>query len=186
MTESRPIEIRVNGIAVGAVRLRHYPEAPEQFDVLITDPQIGTFALHRGFDLELRIEGSDWHPTTLSELKAVLAQDREVLRAAEVQGTSKTVKRRVPNRATHLPTIGTEGEHVMSAETALFRAGIAFLQLPFQKDRFASSVFMVASVIDARACLCRAGFQPKWDSETVLFDSRSGEPIQLIEGKCKQ
>jgi hypothetical protein len=73
----------------------------------------------------------------------------------------------------------------MDAEIALFRAGIAFLQLPWQRDRFASSVLLVSSVPKARACLLRAGFKPKVESETVLFDSRNGQPIQLIQGKYK-
>jgi len=76
-----------------------------------------------------------------------------------------------------------EGEHIMNAEIALFRAGIPFLQLPFQQNKFASNLFMVLNVSKARACLQRAGFQPKVDSETVLFDSRNGQPIQLIQGR---
>ena len=76
-----------------------------------------------------------------------------------------------------------EGEHIMNAEIALFRAGIAFLQLPFQQNKFASNLFMVLNVSKAKACLLRAGFQPKVDSETVLFDSRNGQAVQLLQGK---
>ena len=64
----------------------------------------------------------------------------------------------------------------MNAEIALFRAGIPFLQLPFQQNKFASNLFMVLNVSKARACLQRAGFQTKFDSETVLFDSCNGQP----------
>jgi hypothetical protein len=73
----------------------------------------------------------------------------------------------------------------MNAEIALFRAGIAFLQLPWQRDRFASSVLMVSSVPRAKACLQRAGFQAKVDSETVLFDGCNGQAVQLIQGKYR-
>jgi len=73
----------------------------------------------------------------------------------------------------------------MNAEIALFNAGIPFLQLPFQQNKFASNLFMVMSVPKAKACLQRAGFQAKFDSETVLFDGRNGQPVQLIQGKYR-
>jgi len=44
-----------------------------------------------------------------------------------------------------------EGEHIMNAEIALFNAGIPFLQLPFQQNKFASNLFMVMSVPKAKA-----------------------------------
>jgi hypothetical protein len=82
-----------------------------------------------------------------------------------------------------LKKILAEGEHLMNAEIALFRAGIPFLQLPFQQNKFASNLFMVLNVSKARACLQRAGFQAKFDSETVLFDGCNGQAVQLIQGK---
>jgi len=73
----------------------------------------------------------------------------------------------------------------MNTEIALFNAGIPFLQLPFQQNKFASNLFMVLSVSTAKACLQRAGFQPKFDSETVLFDGGNGQAVQLIQGKYR-
>ena len=114
---------------------------------------------------------------TLDELKKILADKGELADAAEEPQASETAERESFNR------LVAEGEHIMNAEIALFRAGIPFLQLPFQQNKFGSNLFMVMSVPKARACLQRAGFQPKADSETVLFDSRNGQPIQLIQGR---
>jgi hypothetical protein len=61
-----------------------------------------------------------------------------------------------------------------------------FLQLPFQQNKFASNLFMVMSVSKVKACLQRAGFQPKFDSETVLFDGCNGQAVQLLQGKYRR
>ena len=78
-----------------------------------------------------------------------------------------------------------EGAYIIRAEVALFRAGIPHLLLPFQKNKFASHLFMVANFAKAKACLRRAGFQVNFQSEMILFDGRTGERIQLIQGRCR-
>ena len=112
-------------------------------------------------------------------MKKILAEDGEPAEAAEEPQGSETAERESFNRRV------AEGEHLMNAEIALFRAGIAFLQLPFQQNKFASNLFMVPNLSKARACLQRAGFQPKFDSETVLFDGCNGQAVQLIQGKLQ-
>jgi hypothetical protein len=52
-----------------------------------------------------------------------------------------------------------DGEHLLRAESALYRGRIPHLLLPFQRDRFASNAFMVPSVAEATHCLCQAGFR---------------------------
>jgi hypothetical protein len=163
--------LRVNKIAFESVRVRH-DHRSRDFDIVIDDPHIGRFALTATVpSLELRDEDSDWRQVTLGELKTILAE------AAEQPQVSETAERESFNR------LVAEGEHIMNAEIALFNAGIPFLQLPFQQNKFASNLFMVLNLSKAKACLQRAGFQPKVDSETVLFDSRNGQPIQLIQGR---
>ena len=175
----RQVHVRVNGITFESVRVRHDPRAND-FDIVIDDPHIGRFALTAAVpDLELRDEDSDWRQVTLDELKKILADDGELADAAEEPQASETAERESFNR------LVAEGEHIMNAEIALFRAGIPFLQLPFQQNKFASNLFMVMSVPKARACLQRAGFQPKFDSETVLFDGCNGQAVQLIQGKYR-
>jgi hypothetical protein len=171
----RQVNVKVNGITFESVRLRRSSDLAD-FDVLIDDPQIGRFALTAAVPaLELRGEDSDWRQVTLDELKKILADGGELADAAEEPQVS--AERESFNR------LVAEGEHIMNAEIALYRAGIPFLQLPFQQNKFASNLFMVLNLSKAKACLQRAGFQPKVDSETVLFDSRNGQPIQLIQGR---
>ena len=167
----RQVHLRVNKIAFESVRVRH-DHRSRDFDIVIDDPHIGRFALTASVpSLELRDEDSDWRQVTLDELKKILAE------AAEEPQASETAERESFNR------LVAEGEHIMNTEIALFNAGIPFLQLPFQQNKFASNLFMVLNLSKAKACLQRAGFQPKVNSETVLFDSRNGQPIQLIQGR---
>ena len=173
----RQVNVKVNGITFESVRLRRSSDLAD-FDVLIDDPQIGRFALTAAVPaLELRGEDSDWRQVTLDELKKILADDGELAEAAEEPQASETAERESFNR------LVAEGEHIMNAEIALYRAGIPFLQLPFQQNKFASNLFMVLDLSKAKACLQRAGFQPKFDSETVLFDSRNGQAVQLLQGR---
>jgi len=174
----RQVDLKVNGITFESVRLRRGCGS-DDFDILIDDPNVGRFALTAAVpSLELRDEDSDWRQVTLHELKKILAGD-ELTEVAEEPQASEAAERESFNRRV------AEGEHIMNAEIALFRAGIPFLQLPFQQNKFVSNLFMVLNLSKAKACLQRAGFQPKVESETVLFDSRNGQPIQLIQGKYK-
>jgi hypothetical protein len=173
----RQVNVKVSGITFESVRVRRDLRSGD-FDIVIHDPNLGSFALTPAIPhLELRDEDSDWRQVTLDDLKKILSDDGELADAAEKPQASEIAERESFNR------LVAEGEHIMNAEIALFNAGIPFLQLPFQQNKFASNLFMVLNVSKAKACLLRAGFQPKVDSETVLFDSRNGQPVQLIQGR---
>ena len=175
----RRVHVRVSGITFESVRVRHDLGAND-FDIVIDDPQIGRFALTPAVpDLELRDKDSGWRQVTLDQLKKILADEGELAETAEERQPFEAAERESFNR------LVAEGEHIMNAEIALFRAGIPFLQLPFQQNKFGSNLFMVMSVPKARACLQRAGFQAKFDSETVLFDGCNGQAVQLIQGKYR-
>jgi hypothetical protein len=175
----RQVNVKVNGITFELVRVRH-DLGSRDFDIVIDDPHVGRFALTAAVpSLELQEEDSEWRQVTLDELKKILADDGELTEVAEEPQASETAERESFNR------LVAEGEHIMNAEIALFRAGIPFLQLPFQQNKFASNLFMVVSVSKARACLQRAGFQAKFDSETVLFDGCNGQAVQLLQGKYR-
>jgi len=175
----RQVDLKVNGITFESVRLRP-SSGSNDFDILIDDPHIGRFSLTVAVpSLELQEEDSEWRQVTLDELKKILADDGELAEVAEEPQASETAERESFNR------LVAEGEHIMNAEIALFRAGIPFLQLPFQQNKFASNLFMVLNVSKAKACLQRAGFQAKFDSETVLFDGCNGQAVQLIQGKYR-
>jgi hypothetical protein len=64
----------------------------------------------------------------------------------------------------------TEGEHLLYAESALYHAGIPHVLLPFQRNKFASNIFMVPCVSYAKVCLCRAGFRETPQSPLMLID----------------
>jgi hypothetical protein len=171
--------VKVNGITFGSVWLRRSSGAND-FDIVIDDLHVGRFALTSAVpELQLRDEDSDWRHVTLDELKKILADEGELADAVQEPQASETAERESFNR------LVAEGEHIMNAEIALFNAGIPFLQLPFQQNKFASNLFMVMSVPKAKACLQRAGFQPKFDSETVLFDGCNGQGVQLLQGKYR-
>lgn len=175
----RQINVKVSGTAFDSVRVRHDLGSGD-CDILIDDPHLGRFALTPAVpNLELREEDSDWRHVTLDELKGIIAAGGELAEAAEEPQASETAERESFNR------LVAEGEHIMNAEIALFNAGIPFLQLPFQQNKFASNLFMVLNASKARASLQRAGFRAKSDSETVLFDGCNGQPIQLIQGRYK-
>jgi len=76
-----------------------------------------------------------------------------------------------------------EGNHILNAEVALYRAGISFLQLPWQRNRFASSTFIVMNIAEARDCLLRTGFRESQRSPSVFIDSRTRQPIELYEDR---
>ena len=174
----RQVHLRVNGLTFESVRLRRTCGSGD-FDILIDDPHVGRFALTPAVpDLEVRDADSDWRLVTLHELKKILAGD-ELTEVAEEPQASETAERESFNRRV------AEGEHIMNAEIALFNAGIPFLQLPFQQNKFASNLFMVLNVPKAKACLQRAGFQAKFDSETVLFDGCTRQAVQLLQGRYR-
>jgi hypothetical protein len=77
----------------------------------------------------------------------------------------------------------TEGEHLLHAESALYRARIPHLLLPFQRNKFASNMFMVPCVPEAKDCLCHAGFRETSRSPTVLVDIQTGRSIRLHEDR---
>ena len=76
-----------------------------------------------------------------------------------------------------------EGEHILRAESALYRARIPHILLPFQSNSFASNTFMVPCVPEAKACLCHAGFRETPRSATLLVDTQTGRSIQLYEDR---
>lgn len=76
-----------------------------------------------------------------------------------------------------------ESQHLLHAESALYRARIPHILLPFQSNRFASNTFMVPCVPEAEDCLCRAGFRETPRSTTLLVDRQTGRSIQLYEDR---
>lgn len=78
-----------------------------------------------------------------------------------------------------------QGEHLLHAESALYRAGIPHLLLPFQRDRFASNVFVVPSMPDAQHALRKAGFRHSNKASSLLVHLETGSPIRVVEYKVE-
>ena len=73
-----------------------------------------------------------------------------------------------------------EGEHLLHAESALYLARIPHLLLPFQRDKFASNIFMVPCAAEAKDCLCHAGFR-ETPSPMLLIDGETNRPIRVVQ-----
>jgi hypothetical protein len=109
---------------------------------------------------------------------SVLAPELTVCTEAVERLCRRRIVRFTPRRRSR--ALRSEGDHILHAEAALYRARIPHLLLPFQKDRFASSTFMVPSIADAGHCLCYAGFrETRWSR--LLIDRETGRPIRLVE-----
>ena len=74
-----PWELKVNGIPVQSVQIRSVP-ASDEFQILMTDPQLGRFSLTSAFELEIR-EQDSWQPLTLEQLTGTLTEHSEFLQA---------------------------------------------------------------------------------------------------------
>jgi len=74
-----------------------------------------------------------------------------------------------------------EGKHLLHAESALYRARIPHMLLPFQRDRFASNVFMVPCVAEAREYLRQAGFREARTAPSLLIDYETNRPIRIVQ-----
>lgn len=74
-----------------------------------------------------------------------------------------------------------KGEHLLHAESALYHAGMPHLLLPFQRDRFASNVFVVPFAFEAKNCLRRAGFLEVPHSPELLIAHQTGRSVRLFE-----
>lgn len=67
-----PCELLLNGVFVRFVRIRRAAEPGVDFDVVVTDPGVGCFALHRGFEIDLHEPDATWRRVSLQELKGIL------------------------------------------------------------------------------------------------------------------
>ena len=92
------------------------------------------------------------------------------------RGADKTLRPRRSQETKH-----DDGDHLLHAESALYRGRIPHLLLPFQRERFASNTLMVPSVAEARHCLCQAGFRESRRSLSLLIDRETNRPIRLME-----
>ena len=80
-------ELRVNGVSIPTVRIRQGAESAGDLDVVVTDPVVGCFALHSGFEIDVPEPDSGWRRVSLDELKGIL-KSRYLLPAEDLPKAS--------------------------------------------------------------------------------------------------
>jgi hypothetical protein len=177
-----PWDLKVNGISVQSVQIRSVP-ASDDFQILMTDPQLGRFSLTRAFELEMREEGSSWRTVTLEQLTKALTESSEFLQTEDIPKASEMAERRlfdrfddldIPHRSS--PRVGKITGHVRCVkrvQAVLYEAAI-----PHQVS---GTVFLVPDAAQARIVLIHAGFQQSTISPGALLEPRANCAVHLIE-----
>jgi hypothetical protein len=177
------LQLKINDMLAKSVRLRSRPGARGDREVVVEDPWLGVFALHRQFDLLVKQKDSEWRAVTLDELRSILVSTKDVLDAGEEASDHQTLAPTLPDESTESrekpPGLVRLGEIigldacVQRIEAILYRASIPHLT--------AGSTFVVPSMLNARECLRQAGFHQDQRYESVLVDPESGITVRLLE-----
>jgi hypothetical protein len=189
--------VRVNGVEFHQASLRSYGGHPTNIEVVIRDRQLGSFALHEEFALEIRENEADktsWRQISLAELKAAVLEEAQkaacdsYLGPSMPEGPWEVSKRPVRGIIGRIPVEG-DSSHIGRADEALTRAGIRFQIVGGldSRGRCACHVTLVVrSLVGAGTCLRRAGFLESSESKYVLVDSRTGWKLRLLEGRPRR
>jgi hypothetical protein len=181
MEKSR-MELRVNDTAIRSVSFRISFEEPDDFDILISDLQLGSLALTNDCDLEVREAGARWRRVTLDQLKSLLVDDNKFLEAGYLTATRRVERKRfdrlddinVPHRTS--PRLSA-----LTGRDACTRRVQQLLDKARILHRVAGTVFLVPSAREARIALSLAGFHQSTISPSALVEPESRCAIQLIE-----
>jgi len=177
-----PFELLVNGISVRSVHLRCAP-ASDDFQVLMTDPQLGRFSLTSAFELEMREEGSSWRPVTLQRLTKALAERSEFSQVEDLPKASEMAEHRLFDRIDDVAIAHQRSPRLnqLTGQDECVREVQRLLREARVPHRDAGTVFVVPSAFRARICLLRAGFRKSGIARTALVEPLSGRAVQLIE-----
>jgi len=177
------VQVKVNDTLAKSVRLRFCPGVAGHLDVVVEDRWLGAFTLHRGFDLLLKEECSDWRPVGLDELRSILAAHRRradfEIKAGSGHGAGYVPQEPPNDIAGNRPTAPRVGEvtgldaSLQRIEAVLYRAAIPHCR--------AGLVFIIPSMLDARKVLRDFGLCQHAQYESVLVDPESGVAIRLME-----
>jgi len=189
--------VRVNGLEFHEASLRPHGEKPAQFDVVIRDRQLGSFALHEEFVLEIprgQERNAGWCPVTLLEMKDAVRKDAQLTIPDFVGRTSpgSSPSRELP-RSSHcrIERIPVEGDssHLERLHESLLTARIRYQIVGGLDSRGRSwghLTVAVNSFFGAVNCLRRAGFLDSPESRFVLIDSRTGWKVRLLEQRTRR
>ena len=178
-----PFELKVNGVLVESVHIRPTHDAADDLQVVITDSQIGLFAVNDAFEFEVREEGIPWRPITLEQLTKALTESNEFLQVEDIPKASEMAERRlfdrlddidVPHRRSpRLSELTGQVDCISRVQKALYQARIPHMM--------AGAVCVVPSALKARMCLMTAGFRKSTLAPAALIEPLSGCTIQLLE-----
>jgi len=176
-------ELRVDGIADSPIRFRMSDEEPDDFDVLVDDPKLGTLAITADCLLEVREAGADWRTVTLDEMKGMLVGNGELLLTEDLPKASEMVERRLFDRLDEVELICRRSPQLadLTGHTYCIKRVQALLYHAGLPHRSAGTVFVVPDLRRARTVLCEGGFYPSPISPAALVEPETRCAVQLIE-----
>jgi len=188
--------VRVNGVEFHEVHLRSC-ESPSNFEVVIRDRLLGSFALHEEFLLEVPEGKSDnarWRPVSFLELKDAVRTQAQMtdsnLGTRKSAGSSSFPDLHRPShcRIDRIPVEG-DSSHVDRLQNSLTQKRIRY-QIVGGLDSRGRSAGHLTVAVDALLrgvmCLRRAGFLASPESKYVVIDSRTGWKVRLLEARPRR
>jgi len=178
-----PCDLMVNGLRFQAVHIRYVPDSADNFQLVLSDPILGAFALHAEFELVMRDEGSCWRPVTLEQLTKILLESGKLLRALDVPKSLETVEHQMFDRLHDIdfPHRKSPRKNKLTGHDECVREVQKVLREARVPHQVAGTVFVVPCAFRTRICLIRAGFRKSTISPGALIEPRSGCAIQLVE-----
>ena len=189
--------MRVNGVEFHQASWRCCGEHPTDFEVVIRDRQLGSFALHEEFVLEIS-RGKDgnagWRPVTLLEVKDAVWREVQtttpdfIARTNPSSSPSHELPRSSHCRIERIPVEG-DSSHLDRLHESLLTARIQYQivgGLDSQGRSAGHLTVAVSSLLAAGTCLRRAGFLESPESQFVVIDSRTGWKVRLLEQRARR
>jgi hypothetical protein len=188
---------RVNGVEFHQASWRSCGEHPTDFEVVIRDRQLGSFALHEEFVLEIprgKEGNAGWCPVTILEIKDAIRNDAQmttpdfIARTNPGSSPSHGLQRSSHCRIERIPVEG-DSSHMDRLHTSLRHSRIRYQIVGGLNSRGRSVGHLtvaVSSLFGAGTRLRRAGFLESPESKYVLVDSRTGWKVRLLEGKLSR
>ena len=175
-------DLIVNGVPFRSVNIRNRPDDPDEFDVVVIEPMLGQFALHAGFDIDVRDPDSHWRPRSFDELKGMLVNSA-LLTIGDLPKASEIAECRLFARVDDIQiphwesgprsALRRQEACVRYVQRIFYRVGIPHL--------IAGTTFTVPTAPTARIPLQRAGFRQSEISLSALVEPRTGCAIQLVQ-----
>jgi len=196
-SERFSFSMRVNGVEFHQASFRWCGEHPADFELVIRDRQLGSFALHEEFLLEILEEKGDnagWRAVSLLELNSAIGREALVRDAnCDARISPGSIPADDLQRASHywFERIPVEGDssHLDRLHRSLLTARIQYQivgGLDSQGRSAGHLTVAVSSLLAAGTCLRRAGFLESPESQFVVIDSRTGWKVRLLEQRARR